>query len=126
MSRIKSHDTMPERAVRCILHRLGFRFRLATGKKVFGKPDIVLPKYRTVVFVHGCFWHRHAGCKTCSTPKTRADFWQRKFATNVQRDANVRRLLRRAGWQVVVVWECETNITERLKRRLLKIKSRHE
>lgn len=125
MSRIKSRDTKPERAVRQFLHRLGFRFRLSTGQRLYGKPDIVLPKYRTVIFVHGCFWHRHTRCKECSTPKTRVDFWHRKFQANVARDAKVRRRLRREGWHIVVIWECQIPRIEELKKRFLEIKSRH-
>lgn len=122
MSRIRSRNTKPEQLVRSLLHRLGFRFRLCTGDRVFGRPDIVLPKYRTVVFVHGCFWHRHQGCRYAYTPKSRTDFWTRKFAANVSRDATVRRRLRREGWRVIIVWECELAKTGRLKTRLERIK----
>src|SRR5579862_5549375 len=98
MSRIRSRDTKPERAVRSMLHRLGFRFRLASGRRIFGRPDIVLPKYRTVVFVHGCFWHRHRGCPFAYTPRSRLEFWMRKFDANIARDSTVTRQLRREGW----------------------------
>src|SRR4051794_30936789 len=96
MSRIRSRDTKPEILVRSILHRLGFRFR-KVGRKLPGKPDVILPKYRTVVFVHGCFWHRHGGCKMAYTPKSRVTFWARKFIANQNRDKAVRRLLLKTG-----------------------------
>jgi DNA mismatch endonuclease, patch repair protein len=118
MSRIRSENTEPERLVRQFVHRLGFRFRLGSGKKIFGNPDIVLPKYKTVIFVNGCFWHRHAGCKFCYTPKTRQEFWMPKFARNKARDAKVHRRLRRHGWRVIVVWECQTANLRQLARRL--------
>ena len=106
MSRIRGANTKPELAVRSMLHRMGYRFR-ASDKKLPGKPDIVLPKYRTVIFVHGCFWHRHPGCKYTYTPKSRLDFWSRKFGDNVTRDKNNLSLLKKAGWLPIVVWECE-------------------
>ncbi|WP_432799923.1 very short patch repair endonuclease [Poriferisphaera sp. WC338] len=105
MSRIKSRDTKPEIAVRSALHRMGYRFRL-NRKDLPGKPDIVLPKYKTVIFVHGCFWHRHEGCKYSYMPKSRIEFWEKKFKRNVERDAEVRKQLEDLGWKVVVVWEC--------------------
>jgi DNA mismatch endonuclease, patch repair protein len=126
MSRITGRNTTPEQSLRRILHRLGFRFRLETGMKMFGKPDIVLPKYRTVVFMHGCFWHRHRGCKYCYLPKTRVDFWTHKFATTEVRDRRVARTLRRAGWRVVVVWECQLNDTDSLKKQLAKVRRAYE
>jgi len=101
--------------VRSQLHRRGFRFRLHS-KTLPGTPDIVLPKYRAVVFVHGCFWHRHSGCVHATVPKTRAAFWRRKFAANVVRDARAIRLLRSAGWRVFVVWECEVDTPSTLSR----------
>ena len=107
MSRIRGRDTGPERVVRSLLHRMGFRFRLHRAD-LPGRPDIVLPKYRTVILVHGCFWHRHRGCRYAYVPKSRKDFWTRKFARNVERDKEVRQLLRKAGWKLLVVWECET------------------
>lgn len=106
MSRIRGRDTKPEILVRSLLHRIGFRFRLHR-RDLPGTPDIVLPKHRAVVFVHGCFWHRHPGCRYAYTPKSRVDFWTQKFAANVKRDAKTRRALEQAGWQVLVVWECE-------------------
>lgn len=106
MSRIRSTNTSPEVALRRELHALGFRFRLHR-KDLPGKPDIVLPKYRTAIFVHGCFWHRHGGCKIANTPKSNTGFWQEKFDRNVARDAKSEELLKAQGWAVIVVWECE-------------------
>lgn len=117
MSRISGKDTSPERAVRSILHRLGYRFRLHS-QSLPGKPDVVLPKYRTVVLVHGCFWHRHRGCPYAYAPKTRKEFWSRKFAGNTERDRRVTEQLRALGWRVLVVWECELRDTDRLSCRL--------
>jgi DNA mismatch endonuclease (patch repair protein) len=107
MSRIRGKDTTPEMAVRSALHRLGYRFRLH-GKGLPGRPDIVMPRYRTVVFVHGCFWHRHAGCRNCTTPTNNRDFWVAKLAGNAARDKKHALALRRLGWRVMVVWECQT------------------
>jgi DNA mismatch endonuclease (patch repair protein) len=118
MSRIRGRDTAPEREVRSLLHRQGFRFTLRR-QDLPGKPDIVLPRWRTVIFVHGCFWHRHPGCKNAVMPKTRTAFWQRKLQGNVARDeANARRL-ETAGWRVIVVWECELSDQAHLQDRLV-------
>lgn len=117
MSRIRSRDTKPEVALRRALHRLGFRFRLH-GKHLAGKPDIVLTKYRTAIFVHGCFWHRHQGCKVATTPKSRTEFWIDKFARNVARDKKNLELLRNHGWNVIVVWECEINTSAKVVARV--------
>jgi len=106
MSRIKGKDTKPEIIVRSVLHKNGFRFRL-NRKDLPGKPDIVLPKYKSVILVHGCFWHRHPRCKFAYNPKSRVKFWQNKFSENVERDRFVRKELRKMGWKVIVVWECE-------------------
>lgn len=106
MSRIRSSDTHPEKQLRSLLHRAGFRFRINV-KKLPGSPDIVLPKYRTVIFVHGCFWHRHTGCKYAYTPKTRIEFWENKFRGTMERDLKTTKALEDSGWQVLVVWECE-------------------
>lgn len=108
MSRIRGKDTGPERLVRSLLHRMGYRFRLH-GKDLPGRPDLVLPKYRTVVFVHGCFWHRHRGCRNCTTPTNNRDFWVKKLNENAARDRRSAGALIKMGWRVVVVWECETN-----------------
>ena len=106
MSRIRSKNTKPELIVRSLLHRMGFRFRL-NRKDLPGRPDIVLPKYKTVIFVHGCFWHRHKGCKVATTPSTRREFWEKKFKDNVARDERNQRDLRQLGWHVYVLWECQ-------------------
>jgi len=120
MSRIRSRDTGPERAVRSILHGLGYRFRLCR-KDLPGRPDIVLPRYKSVVFVHGCFWHRHPGCNDASTPKSRVEFWMDKFDANVKRDRKVRKELRSLGWKVNVVWACEVKQPDKLTRRLQRL-----
>ena len=106
MSRIKSKDTTPEHIARSFLHRNGFRFRLHV-KDFPGKPDIVLPKYKTVIEVRGCYWHRHEGCKDATTPSINTEFWQKKFADNVARDKRTEQELKALGWNVIVVWECE-------------------
>ncbi len=111
MSRIKSRDTSPELKVRSVLHSSGYRFRLHR-KDLPGKPDIVLPKYRTVIFVHGCFWHRHLDCKYAYTPKSNIEFWEKKFTANIQRDLRSKKLLQEQGWTVIVVWECQVNNQE--------------
>lgn len=117
MSRIRSRDTAPERLVRSLLHGLGYRFRLHR-RDLPGSPDIVLPRHRAAVFVHGCFWHRHSGCRFAYTPKTRQQFWTRKFEQNRARDERAKRRLRRLGWRVTVVWECQVADPERLSSRL--------
>lgn len=106
MSRIRSRDTKPEIALRKALHALGLRFRL-DNRRLPGKPDIVLPRYKAAVFVHGCFWHRHEGCKVATTPKSNTDFWVQKFDRNVARDARVAGELEALGWRVFVAWECD-------------------
>ena len=105
MSRIRSRNTNPEKQLRSLLHRAGYRFRINV-KKLPGSPDIVLPKYRTVIFVHGCFWHRHAGCKYAYTPKSSMEFWDNKFQGTVERDLKKTKTLETSGWRVLVVWEC--------------------
>jgi DNA mismatch endonuclease (patch repair protein) len=117
MSRIRGKDTEPEKLVRSALHRAGYRFRLHS-KQFPGRPDIMLPKHRTVVFVHGCFWHRHRGCRFAYTPKSRIAFWNAKFDGNVARDRRNARELRKLGWKVVTVWECEAGRPEKWLRRL--------
>ena len=107
MSRVRSKDTLPELRVRSQMHRAGYRYRLHVSEMP-GKPDIVMPRHRTVVFVNGCFWHQHPGCRRASTPTTNADFWQRKLERNVARDKNNHTALRRDGWTVRIVWECQT------------------
>jgi len=123
MSRIRGKNTTPERRVRSLLHRLGFRFRLH-GKRLPGKPDIVLAKHRTVIFVHGCFWHRHRGCRNCTTPTKNRAFWVKKLNGNAARDKIHQRALRKLGWRSLVVWECATERAahlERLGARLAKL-----
>ena len=117
MSGIRGRDTKPEIAVRKALFAAGYRYRLHSNT-VPGRPDVVLPRHRTVVLIHGCFWHRHAGCKYAYMPKSNAVFWKKKFDSNVARDRVVRRELKRAGWLIKVVWECEVN--ERRLQRLIR------
>ncbi|MEH2699016.1 MULTISPECIES: very short patch repair endonuclease [Rhizobium] len=105
MAGIKRRDTKPEMLLRQALHARGLRYRLHT-KLLPGRPDLIFGKYHAVVFVHGCFWHRHAGCRYCTTPKSNPEFWESKFAGNVSRDAAVAYNLLRAGWRVGIVWEC--------------------
>jgi DNA mismatch endonuclease (patch repair protein) len=142
MSRIRGKDTTPERLVRSLLHRMGYRFRLnvripvspeirgqttedrnqksevrrrlsalrrppSALRRLVIRPDLVLPKYKTAIFVHGCFWHRHRGCKNCTTPTHRREFWFNKLNGNAVRDKLHQRALRRLGWRVIVIWECE-------------------
>lgn len=117
MSRIRQADTQPELTVRHLLHGMGYRYRLHR-RDLPGSPDIVFPGRRKVIFVHGCFWHRHPDCPKAYTPKTRTDFWQTKFDRNVVRDARVESDLRSSGWDVMVVWECETKDSDRLRLQL--------
>ena len=106
MSRIRGKDTKPELILRKALHSLGLRYRLHEPG-LPGKPDLVFPRYRTVVFMHGCFWHRHTGCNIATTPKSNVPFWLGKFEKNIARDNRVTTSLEEAGWRVLVVWECE-------------------
>jgi DNA mismatch endonuclease (patch repair protein) len=106
MARIKGSNTRPEIALRKVLHSLGLRYRL-NGSGLPGKPDLVFPRYKAVVFVHGCFWHRHSNCSIATTPKSNTAFWVEKFEKNVARDDRVTKLLKAAGWRVFVIWECE-------------------
>ncbi|MCB2226682.1 MAG: very short patch repair endonuclease [Desulfarculaceae bacterium] len=108
MASIHSTDTRPELIVRKLLHSMGFRFRLHR-KDLPGKPDIVLPKYSTVIFVHGCFWHQHKNCKDGRIPETNRSFWETKLKTNVSRDANNVDKLKRMGWNVLIIWQCQLN-----------------
>src|SRR3989442_12395768 len=111
MSRILGKDTAPEKIVRSLLHRMGYRFRLHV-RKLPGCPDIVLPKYKTVIFVHGCFWHRHRGCKNCTTPTNRREWWLAKLEGNAARDKLYHSALRKLGWRAIVFWECEINAAD--------------
>lgn len=117
MRSVRATNSKPELVVRRLLHRIGFRFSLHR-KSLPGTPDIVLRKHLTVIFVHGCFWHRHLGCKYATTPKTRQDFWLPKFEANVKRDAKKEAQLRELGWRVLIVWECETRKPAELEERL--------
>jgi DNA mismatch endonuclease (patch repair protein) len=121
MSRIRSKDTKPEILIRKFLFSKGFRFRLH-DKKLPGKPDIVLPKYKTVIFVHGCFWHGHEGCRYFVVPKTRTDWWLEKIRKNALNDKKSSGLLTDAGWHVIDVWECELkkNLLENTLEQLVK------
>ena len=117
MAAIGSKDTKPEIQFRSLLHRMGYRFRLHR-KDLPGKPDVVLPKHRCVIFVHGCFWHRHSGCKDSTTPKSNTEFWTEKFRKNVARDRKNLLRLKEEGWKVIVVWQCELKDVSKLQNRL--------
>jgi len=117
MSGIRGKDTKPELAVRRLVHSLGYRFRLHR-RDLPGSPDIVLPRLRKIIFVHGCFWHRHPDCRFAYTPKANAEFWLQKLTSNVRRDVAVRSALVAQGWDVMVVWECEVGDSQVLARRL--------
>lgn len=106
MSRIKSQDTKPELLVRKFLHKNGFRYRLHV-KDLPGKPDIVLPKYKTLIFVHGCFWHGHQNCKFFKPPKSNQDYWIEKINKNINRDKKHKRVLKQDKWKVITIWECD-------------------
>ena len=124
MSRIRSRDTCPELRVRSMLHGLGYRFRLH-DRSLPGRPDVVLKKHRVAIFVNGCYWHRHQGCKQGAyfpkDPKQGIEFWREKFDKNVQRDQKNRLLLEEMGWRVAIVWECQTKDDAALKREIDKI-----
>lgn len=113
----KGRDTKPEMIVRRILHGLGYRYRVHVAS-LPGKPDIVFTKRRRVLLIHGCFWHRHAGCKRAFMPKSRIEFWSAKFSANAERDLRVTQALEAAGWRVRVIWECETRAPEILSQNL--------
>jgi DNA mismatch endonuclease, patch repair protein len=106
MSRIRSKHTKPEMRVRSLLHKMGYRFRLHVSS-LPGNPDLVLPKYKTVIFVHGCFWHRHPECKYAYTPKTQFDFWNSKFSKNLKRHEEAVNKLSILGWNILIIWECQ-------------------
>ena len=118
MASIKGGNTKPEVLVRRLLHSVGYRFRLHSDK-LPGKPDIVLTKHRKIILVHGCFWHAHTGCRRAKLPSTNVRFWREKIERNQARDRRVIRKLRRMGWGVMVVWQCQTANVDRLTRRLL-------
>ncbi|MGM4924513.1 very short patch repair endonuclease [Tardiphaga sp. 804_B3_N1_9] len=117
MSRIRGKGTKPELIVRSAAHRLGYRFRLHV-KKLPGSPDLVFRSKNVALFVHGCFWHRHDGCRCCYEPKSNIEFWNQKFKNNVVRDQRVRMGLEELGWRVAVIWECETANSDSLRMRL--------
>lgn len=117
MARVRSRDTGPELNVRRALHALGHRFRLHR-RDLPGRPDIVIPRLKTAIFVHGCFWHRHSDCAKAGEPKTRVAYWRAKLSDNVERDARVQQELREAGWRVETVWQCETKDAAQLRMRL--------
>jgi DNA mismatch endonuclease (patch repair protein) len=117
MAKVRGKNTGPERLLRSLLHRMGCRFRLHDAK-LPGKPDIVLPRRKAVIFAHGCFWHGHAGCRRAALPTTRAEFWAAKIAGNVMRDARVRAALEALGYRCLVIWQCEMKDVESLRQRL--------
>ena len=119
MSMIKGKNTKPEMLVRSVCHELGLRYRLHR-KDLPGKPDLVFPKHRLCIFVHGCFWHRHPGCKYAYTPKSRLNFWLPKLAKNVERDLDAQQALIARGWKVVIIWECHTKNREVLRTEIQK------
>lgn len=120
MGRIRGRDTRGEVLVRSYLHRTGLRFKV-NDRSLPGSPDLVLPKFRCVVLVHGCFWHRHGGCRFATTPTSRAEFWQTKFAANVARDRRTRDALHHMGWRTLVIWECQIGDVDNLDRLFWKI-----
>lgn len=117
MRAVRGKDTVPELVVRRLMHRLGYRFRLHSAK-LPGKPDLTLPKHKTVIFVHGCFWHGHQGCARSIPPKSNAAFWEAKLARNRERDADQVAALGETGWRVLIVWECETKNLQLLATRI--------
>ncbi|WP_309761248.1 very short patch repair endonuclease [Agrobacterium pusense] len=120
MAKVRDRNTQPEIKVRRIAHALGLRFRLHR-KELAGSPDLVFPKYRVAIFVHGCFWHQHPGCSRATMPKSRTDFWSQKLARNVERDRRAISDLESRGWQVEVIWECETKKSNLLEERIRRI-----
>ncbi len=106
MSRVSGKNTKPELIMRTLLHRAGYRFKI-NDKDLPGKPDIVLPKYGTTIFIHGCFWHQHKNCKQASVPQTNQEFWQQKFIRNQRKDSRTKRQLNAMGWSVMTLWECK-------------------
>jgi len=117
MSRVRSKDTKPELIVRRLVHGMGFRYRLHV-RDVPGQPDLVFSSRRKIIFVHGCFWHRHGTCKNTRWPKSRLDFWKPKLELNHARDAATRKVLRKLGWKVLVIWECQLKNLERTAERI--------
>lgn len=120
MSLIHSSDTKPEVIVRKLLHSLGYRFRLHK-KDLPGKPDIVLKKHRTIIFIHGCFWHQHKGCKRSNIPKSNKSYWQLKLENNVKRDKQHKQSLKKLGWKTITIWECETKNIKKLIKKIIQV-----
>jgi DNA mismatch endonuclease (patch repair protein) len=118
MARIRSRDTRPEILIRCLLHRKGYRYRLHVTA-LPGKPDLVFASRRCIILVHGCYWHRHPGCRFTFTPKSHTEFWTRKFENNVERDSRIIRQLEEDGWRVLVIWGCETRKADALSTKLV-------
>ena len=123
MSRIRGTNTGPERTVRSFLHGLGFRFRVHVGN-LPGRPDIVLARYKTAIMVNGCFWHHHCGCQNAVWPSNRSDFWRAKIEGTIRRDKANRQALRKLGWSVITVWECQAENPVKLRRQLSSLISR--
>lgn len=119
MAKVRAKNTAPEMLVRSLLHGLGYRFRLHR-RDLPGSPDLTLSKFRTVVFVHGCFWHQHLGCKRADRPTSNRQYWNKKLDRNIARDTENAHLLKGLGWKVIIVWECQTKDKSRLTRRLVK------
>lgn len=119
MGRVRGKDTKPEMAVRRLVHGMGFRYRLHSGK-LPGRPDLVFAGLKSVIFVHGCFWHRHPGCARCRMPKSRLEYWEPKLEENRNRDLRNQRKLRKEGWRVMVIWECQLADQDRVKGRILR------
>lgn len=119
MSRIRGRDTAPEKKVRSLIHRMGYRFRLNV-RDLPGKPDVVLPRLHKVIFVHGCVWHGHRNCPRAKMPATNIEFWQRKISVNISRDKKAIRDLRRLGWQILVVWQCKLKDESKARETLLR------
>ena len=117
MSRVKGRDTKPEILIRSFVHRMGFRFRVHR-RDLPGNPDIVLPRYKKAIFVHGCFWHGHKRCRRSKRPTTNEQFWNKKLDGNIERDKRFRRRLHQMNWEVLVVWQCEIRNPEKLLRKL--------
>ncbi|WP_462271053.1 very short patch repair endonuclease [Desulfobacter sp.] len=118
MSHISGKDTKPEILVRSLLHRMGYRFRLHK-KNMPGKPDIVLPKYKKVIFVHGCFWHGHENCPRSKRPSTNVEFWNKKIDANIERDKKIIKSLEYLGWKTLIIWTCEIKNEDALKHKLI-------
>lgn len=122
MSKIRSKDTQPEKTVRKILTQMEWRYRLHAGK-LPGKPDIIISKIKTIIFINGCFWHQHKGCKRKSMPKTNINYWKRKLQRNIEKQKKDITALKKMGWRVSIIWECQTKDKERLANKLQKILS---